>query len=230
MKITWLGHAGFRIELGDQVLLIDPWLTGNPLFPEDRRSEAISGTTHILVSHGHADHASDAIGIAKETGAPIAAIVELAGYFGSVSDVETIGFNKGGTITLGTVEVTMVNAVHSSSAPDPDRLIPVGGEAGFMISHAGRTIYFSGDTDVTADMQIMQDLHKPEVGLLCCGGHFTMDMRRAAYAATTFFDFKTLIPCHYKTFPLLAQSAEPLVRALPGIDVRQPDVLETLEL
>ncbi|MEM9249090.1 MAG: metal-dependent hydrolase [Pseudomonadota bacterium] len=230
MKITWLGHAGFRIEIGDQILLVDPWMTGNPVFPQERRMEAIDGATHILVSHGHADHASDAVAVSRETSAPIAAIVELASYFDATHKATTIGFNKGGTLRLGSVDVTMVHAVHSSSAPDPERLVPVGAEAGFMISHAGRTIYFSGDTDVTADMAIMQDLHTPEVGLLCCGGHFTMDMRRAAYAARTFFDFRTVVPCHFKTFPLLAQSAQPLVDALPEVDVRLPDVLETLEL
>ncbi|RDC72806.1 metal-dependent hydrolase [Rhodovulum sp. 12E13] len=230
MKITWLGHSGFRIEIGDQILLIDPWLAGNPVFPEDRREEAVAGATHILVSHGHFDHATDAAALSKETGAPIVAIAELAGFLEATESVSVVGFNKGGTVALGDVSVTMVNAVHSSSTSGDGGPIYSGGEAGFMISHGGRTIYFSGDTDVTADMGVMQALHAPEIGILCCGGHFTMDMRRAAYAARTFFDFKTVIPCHYKTFPLLAQSAQPLADALPGIDVQQPDVMETLEL
>ena len=230
MKITWLGHSGFRIEIGDQVLLVDPWLAGNPVFPGERRGEAIAGATHILVSHGHFDHATDAAAVSKETGAPIVAIAELAGWLESAEGVPVVGFNKGGTVSLGDVSVTMVNAVHSSSVGSDNGPMYAGAEAGFMIAHAGRTIYFSGDTDVTADMGVMQALHAPEIGILCCGGHFTMDMRRAAYAARTFFDFKTVIPCHYKTFPLLAQSAQPLADALPGVDVKQPDVMETLEL
>ena len=60
MRIIWLGHSGFRIEIAGQVLLVDPWLTGNPMFPADRRAEAITGATHIMVSHGHGDHAGDA--------------------------------------------------------------------------------------------------------------------------------------------------------------------------
>lgn len=94
-----------------------------------------------------------------------------------------------------------------------------------MIAGEGHTIYVSGDTDVMADMKIFNDLHAPDIGILAAGGHFTMDMKRAAYAAKTFFDFKTVIPCHYKTFPLLEQSAEALRAALPGVDVIEPEVL-----
>ena len=80
-----------------------------------------------------------------------------------------------------------------------------------------------------ADMGVFQALHAPEIGILCCGGHFTMDQKRAAYAARTFFDFKTVIPCHYKTFPLLAQDAEELRAGLPGVDVRELEVLRPTE-
>ncbi|MFV0246051.1 MAG: metal-dependent hydrolase [Qingshengfaniella sp.] len=230
MKITWLGHSGFRLEIGDQILLIDPWLTGNPSFPEDRRAEAIAGTTAILVSHGHGDHASSTIPLARETGAKIACGHELAqGYF-APEGIEAIGFGKGGTISLGDVRVTMVTAVHSSSIDFQGGLGVAGSEAGFMIEAGGRTVYFSGDTDVTMEMELFQALHSPEIGLLCCGGHYTMDMARAAYAAKRFFTFKTVIPCHYKTFPILAQSAQPLIEALPDVDVRAPEVLETLDL
>lgn len=230
MRITWLGHSSFRIEIGDQILLIDPWFSGNPAFPDDRRAEAISGVTHILLTHGHFDHATDAAETAKETGAPVVGIAELAGHLGATAGIETVGFNKGGTVTLGDVAVTMVNAVHSSSLPTDGPPVYAGAEAGYMIAHGGRAIYVSGDTDVMADMALMQDLHAPEIGILCCGGHFTMDMARAAYAAKKFFDFKTVIPCHYKTFPLLAQSAQPLVEALPGVDVKTPEVMEPLDL
>ncbi|MEM1430307.1 MAG: metal-dependent hydrolase [Pseudomonadota bacterium] len=230
MKITWLGHSGFRIEIGDQTLLVDPWLTGNPVFPEARRAEAIAGATHILLSHGHFDHASDVVAVSKETGAPIVGIYDLMSHLEATEGVGIVGFNKGGTVLLGDVSVTMVTAVHSSSVGTDHGPMYAGAEAGFMIAHGGRTIYFSGDTDVTADMGVMQALHTPEIGILSCGGHFTMDMARAAYAAKTFFDFKTLIPCHYKTFPLLAQSAAPLAEALPDVDVIEPEVLSPIDL
>ena len=99
-----------------------------------------------------------------------------------------------------------------------------------MIAGEGKTIYVSGDTDVMADMGVFEALHHPDIGILCAGGHFTMDMTRAAYAAKTFFNFKTVIPCHYRTFPLLEQSADKLKAGLPGVDVIEPQVLEPIEL
>jgi len=105
-----------------------------------------------------------------------------------------------------------------------------GSEAGFMIAGEGHVIYVSGDTDIMADMEWMGDFHKPDIGLLCCGGHYTMDMDRAAYAAQRYFDFKTIIPCHYKTFPILAQTADALVNALPNVNVMTPDVMETIDI
>ncbi|MEM7471553.1 MAG: metal-dependent hydrolase [Pseudomonadota bacterium] len=229
MQITWLGHAGFRLEIGGKVLLIDPWVEGNPMFPKDARAAALSGATHILLTHGHFDHAAGVAEIAKETNAPVLAMVELAGLM-EYHGIETVGFNYGGTVMAGDVAVTMVRAAHSSSMTINDKLVYAGNPAGFMITHAGRTIYISGDTDIMADMEWMGDLHKPEVGILCAGGHFTMDMARAGYAAKRYFNFKTVIPCHYKTFPLLEQSADTLVAALPGVDVLTPGVMEAITL
>ena len=230
MKITWLGHSGFRIEMGGQVLLVDPWVTGNPAFPEERRAEAIAGATHILLSHGHFDHVNDVPQIARELGIPVLCKVELAAWLEKAEGIDVTGFNTGGTVAAGDVNVTMVSATHSSSVQGEQGAVYAGSEAGFMIEHAGRTIYFSGDTDVMADMGVFQELHRPEVGLLAAGGHFTMDMKRAAFAARRFFDFKTVIPCHYGTFPLLEQSAEPMKAALPDVNVVTPEVMRTVEL
>jgi L-ascorbate metabolism protein UlaG (beta-lactamase superfamily) len=230
MKITWLGHASVRIEIADQVLLIDPWLNGNPVFPAERRDEALRGATHILITHGHGDHASEAVPLAKELGIPVAGIYDLMSWWQETQGIEVIGFNKGGTIALGDVRVTMVNATHSSSLASPEGPIYTGCESGYMIAGEGHTIYLTGDTDIMADMAWMGAYHEPDIGILCAGGHFTMDMDRAAWAAKTYFDFKTVIPYHYKTFPLLEQSAETLADALPGVDVRTPEVMETIEI
>ena len=230
MKITWLGHSGFRIEIGGAVLLVDPWFSGNPVFPEGRRAEAVAGATHILITHGHGDHAADAASVSAETGAPVICVHELAEIWGA-QGVDARGMGKGGTVALGDVAVTMVNAVHSSSLDFAGGLPqPAGSEAGFMITGEGHTIYVTGDTDIMADMDWMGDLHGPDIGILCCGGHYTMDIARAAYAAKRYFDFRTVIPCHYGTFPILAPSARPLAEALPGVDVRLPGVMETVEL
>ncbi|MDJ1016291.1 MAG: metal-dependent hydrolase [Paracoccaceae bacterium] len=230
MKITWLGHSGFRIEIGDQVLLVDPWVTGNPVFPEDRRLEAIMGATHVLVSHGHGDHSGDALGLSKELGAPLVGIYDLMSFWEASDGVSVVGFNKGGTVQLGDVAVSMVAATHSSSIGGDNGPMYAGAEAGFMIRGEGRTIYFSGDTDIMADMAWFGEYYAPDIGILCAGGHFTMDMKAAAWAAKKYFDFKTVIPCHYKTFPILAQTADEIVEALPGIDVRTPEVMETIEV
>ncbi|MEE9453859.1 MAG: metal-dependent hydrolase [Paracoccaceae bacterium] len=230
MKIIWLGHSGFRIEIADQVLLVDPWLSGNPMFPADRRDAAIHGATHILISHGHGDHTGDALAISKELSTPIVGIYDLMNWWENAHGVSTIGFNKGGTVNLGAVAVTMVNAVHSSSVDSDNGPIYAGAEAGFMIAGEGKTMYFSGDTDICMDMQLMQELHAPDIGILCAGGHFTMDMKRASYAAKKFFDFKTVIPCHYRTFALLEQSADVMKAELTGVDVIEPEVLEAIIL
>jgi L-ascorbate metabolism protein UlaG (beta-lactamase superfamily) len=231
MIITWLGHSGFRIEIESAVLLVDPWLTGNPMFPSDRRDEALRGATHVLLTHGHGDHAGDAVAIAKQLSIPVVGIYDLMSWMAAKDDVQTIGFNKGGTVDLGGAKVTMVNAVHSSSVAGDSGPIYAGAEAGFMISGEGQTIYVSGDTDIMADMEWMADVHKPSIGILASGGHFTMDMERAAYAARRYFAFKTIIPCHYRTFPLLAQDSSVLRAGLPaGVKVIDPEVMDPITL
>ena len=230
MKLTWLGHSGFRLEIEDQVILIDPWLKGNPMFPEDRIDEALEGVTHILLTHAHFDHAADVLAFARARKIPIVGQFDVMSFWAEHEHVETLGFNKGGTVHLGDVAVTMVHAVHSSTFASADGPKAGGSEAGYMIAGEGHVIYVSGDTDVMADMAVFNDLHAPDIGILACGGHFTMDMKRAAYAAQKFFDFTTVIPCHYKTFPILAQSAEDLIAALPDVEVIEPVVMEPIEL
>ncbi|MEO1961567.1 MAG: metal-dependent hydrolase, partial [Paracoccus sp. (in: a-proteobacteria)] len=222
MKLTWLGHSGFRLEIEDAVILIDPWLSGNPVFPENGRDAAIQGATHILLTHGHGDHSGDTLAIAKELKIPVAGIYDLINGWSTHHGIDGIGFNKGGTVDLGRAKVTMVNAAHSSSLDGADGPIYAGHESGYMIAGERQVIYVSGDTDIMADMEWMGDYHKPDIGILCAGGHFTMDMKAAAYAASRYFDFETVIPCHYRTFPLLEQSAEALKDGLPGVNVIEP--------
>ena len=230
MKLTWLGHSGFRLEIEQAVILIDPWFSGNPVFPEDRRDEATRGATHILITHGHGDHTGDTLALAKALKVPVVGIYDLISHWEATDQIQGIGFNKGGTVDLGGARVTMVNASHSSSLSGPDGPIYAGHESGYMIAGEGHVIYVSGDTDIMADMDWMGDLHKPDIGILCAGGHFTMDMARAAYAAKRYFDFRTVIPCHYRTFPALEQSAQVLIDALPGVQVIEPEVMEAITL
>ena len=230
MQIIWLGHSGFRIGIEGAVLLVDPWFTGNPIFPADRLDEAVEGATHVLLTHGHGDHSADAAAICKEKGIPLVGIYDLVSWIGGREGISTIGFNKGGTVDLGGAQVTMVNACHSSTITGEAGPVAAGSEAGFMIAGEGHVIYVSGDTDIMADMAWMGELHAPDIGILCAGGHYTMDMARAAWAAKRYFNFRTVIPCHYRTFGALAQDAKVMVDALPGVRVIEPQVMEAVPL
>ena len=228
MHLTWLGHSGFRLDAGGQVILIDPWITGNPVFPKERAEEAVEGATAILLTHGHFDHAQDVIRLAKDLKLTVHGTFDLMNYWAQTEGIETLGWNKGGTVRIGEIAVTMVNASHSSSLPGEKTITYGGPEVGYMIEAEGRTIYLSGDTDIMADMAWMGELHRPEIGILCAGGHFTMDMERAAYAAKRYFDFQLLIPCHYGTFDALAQDAQAMRASLPGVDIRTPEVMDVV--
>ena len=230
MKIIWLGHGSFRFEIEDQVLLIDPWLTGNPVLPEAQHEAAVAGGTHLLLTHTHFDHVADMIPLAKKLSIPAVGQYDLMGHWSEYEGIETIGFNKGGTVKLGDVSVSMVPASHSSTFKSETGPVGSGTEVGFMIRGEGHAIYVSGDTDIMADMDWMGDYYKPDIGILSAGGHFTMDMKGAAYAAKRYFNFKTVIPCHYATFPILEQSADALIAGLPGVDVIEPKIMEAIDI
>ena len=230
MDIIWLGHGSFRIETGNLVILVDPWLTGNPMLPEVKHDAAIKGATHILLTHVHFDHVVDVLPLAKKLGVPVVGQYDLMGFWGETEGIETVGFNKGGTVDLDGVKVSMVTAQHSSTFSTEDGLRTGGSEVGYMIAAEDHVVYLSGDTDIMADMDWFGDYYKPDIGILCAGGHFTMDMAKVAYAAKRYFNFKTLIPCHYRTFPVLEQSADILVSELPGVDVIEPQVMEAISL
>ena len=230
MKIIWLGHGSFRIETEDKVLLIDPWLTGNPSLLVSQQEAAVSGATHIILTHTHFDHVVDVLSLAQKLRVPVVGQYDLMGYWGEAEDIATLGFNKGGTVDLGGPKLAMVPASHSSTFTTEEGLRSGGSEVGYMLMAESKTVYISGDTGLMADMDWMGDYYKPDVGILSAGGHFTMDMRQTAYAAKRYFSFETIIPCHYKTFPILEQSAQALIEALPDINVIEPEVMQAIEI
>lgn len=231
MKIIWMGHGSFRIETEGLVLLLDPWLTGNPVLPEDQHEAATAGATHLILTHAHFDHVADMLPLARKLSVPIVGQYDLMGYWAEHEHLETIGFNKGGTVSLGEgVALAMVPACHSSTFGSDEGPKAAGSEVGYMLMAEGKTVYLSGDTGIMADMDWIGDYYKPDIGILSAGGHFTMDMKGAAYAARRYFNFKTVIPCHYATFPILEQSAQDLIDGLPGVDVIEPQVMQAIDL
>lgn len=230
MKIIWMGHGSFRIETGAEVLLIDPWVTGNPMMKDHDVEAAIGGATQILVSHGHFDHTQDIVEVSKRTGAPVSGMYELAQALYGAGAIQGHAFNKGGTVRFGEVSVTLVPASHSSSMTVDGQPRYMGMETGFIIKEGTTVLYYSGDTCPMADMGWIADYFRPTVGILSAGGYYTMDMEMAAFAAKKYFDFKTVIPCHYRTFPALEQSAEKLEAGLPGVRVIEPGVMQAIEV
>ena len=196
MDITFLGHACFLIEDGDTRLLIDPFLTGNP---KAAKEAGDVDPTHILLTHGHADHIGDTVDIAKRTGAPVVAIVELANELAGDlgEDHEVHDPNIGGTVKFDWGWVKLTPAWHTAVSPKGTPHMP----AGLLIGIGDRTIYHLGDTALFSDLQLVARRgNKIDVALMCIGGHYTMD-RLDAVTATEFVQPRQVIPCHYDTFP-----------------------------
>lgn len=230
MKIIWLGHGSFRIETKELVLLIDPWLTGNPVLPPEQHDAATAGGTHLILTHAHFDHVADMLPLARKLGVPVVGQYDIMGHWAEHEGVETIGFNKGGTVDLGGAQLAMVPASHSSTFGSDNGPRAAGSEVGYMLMTEGHTVYISGDTAIMADMDWMGDYYQPDIGILSAGGHFTMDMKGAAYAARRYFKFATVIPCHYRTFPILEQDADALRAGLPGVNVIEPQIMMPIEI
>lgn len=207
-KVKWLGHAAFQLTSSNGVvILVDPWITGNPLCPATVGD--LQAVDMILVTHDHFDHiGSDIPALVKATGATLVAQPEVAEKLKGEGVPEEniiygIGINTGGSVTVKGVTVTMTQAFHSSV---------VGSPCGYVISlEDGKTIYHAGDTGIFSSMQLLGDLYQLELALIPIGGTFTMDPLQAA-TAVTMLKPKTVIPMHYKSFPILVQDAADFVR------------------
>jgi L-ascorbate metabolism protein UlaG (beta-lactamase superfamily) len=214
MQITWFGHSAFRLDFADKHVLIDPFFTGNPAFTGDGAA-AIAGVTHVLVTHGHGDHVGDTVDIAKETGALVVTNYDLCMWLAS-KGVETFSpMNTGGTVDAGGFRVTLVRADHSAGMGEGGVAVPLGHPNGIVVRAPGEpTVYHMGDTDIFGDMALINEIYAPKVGLVPIGDRFTMGAETAAHAVKRFFTFDTVIPCHYGSFPIIAQDAEAFRSAL----------------
>ena len=208
-KITWLGHAAFRIDTpSGKVILVDPWILTNPLCPEANKKFEHVDT--MLVTHGHFDHIADAVELGKKFKPQVVGIYELCAWLESKGVAGTSAMNKGGTQKVGEIEVTMVNALHSCGIKDGDQIIYGGEACGYIIRlPSGFTIYHAGDTAVFGDMKIIADLYAPDLAMLPIGDHFTMGPREAALAIRL-LNVRHVIPMHFGTFPPLIGRPEEL--------------------
>jgi L-ascorbate metabolism protein UlaG (beta-lactamase superfamily) len=198
MDIRFLGHAAFTLSDGDTTVLIDPFLTGNPKAAAS--ADDVDATT-ILLTHGHADHIGDTVDIAKRTGAPVVAIVELANELGA-EGVDVVDPNLGGTVSFDWGSVKLVPAWHTSTTPKGTVNTP----AGLVINFKDTIIYHLGDTCLFSDLQLVGKRDPIDLALMCIGGHYTMD-RIDGVDAAALIGAKTVIPCHYGTFPPIETDA-----------------------
>jgi len=219
-SIRWLGHAGFIVSTpGGKTIIIDPWIVDNPLCPV--KLDEITTANIVLVTHDHFDHTGNVADIVRKTGATLIAQPETVNRFkedfGLVDDriiFGGFGMNIGGSATVGGITITMTQAFHSSGTGTP---------SGYIIKlEDGTTLYHAGDTGIFDSMRLLGELYRIDLALLPIGSVFTMDPVQAA-KALTLLQPKRVIPMHYKTFPILEQSADHFVeltrKEAPGVEV-----------
>ncbi len=211
VEITWLGHGAFQFRLeSGEVIVMDPWIEGNPMYP---KGHTFSRVDAILITHGHYDHIHDAVPLAKRFSPKVVAIYETCDWLGKKGVGNLMPMNKGGTQRVGPLTLTMTHAVHSCGILDDGKIIYGGEAAGYVLRFEGRnSVYFSGDTNVFADMELIRELYHPELAFLPVGGLFTMGPKEAAMASRLLRP-KKLIPMHFGTFPDLAGRPEQIESA-----------------
>lgn len=202
LTIRYLGHSAFALDDGQRTVLVDPFISGNPVSPVS--SDEFNPST-ILVTHAHNDHVGDSIELSKRTGAPIICTFELANYLAQ-QGANTIGANHGGTVQFEGGSAKFTPAWHTSSYNDGENVVAPGVPAGFIVRFGGQTTYFAGDTSLFGDMQLIGE-EGIDIAVLPIGDHFTMGPKDAVRAAR-FVNPGTVIPCHYNTFPPIQQDKQ----------------------
>jgi L-ascorbate metabolism protein UlaG (beta-lactamase superfamily) len=214
--LTWLGHASFRIDSpGGKRVYVDPFLNGNPKCPESElEPERVDA---IFITHGHGDHYGDTVQLAQKFGCTVVAPVELAGWLRGQGVESVRDPNKGGTVDIDGVRVTLTHAQHSSSTNDGTY---AGEPCGLIVElEDGFTTYFAGDTNVFGDMALIGRLYEPKLAVLPIGDHYTMGPKEAALALEL-LSVERCVPCHWGTFPLLTGTPGELRKLAPsGVEI-----------
>ncbi len=210
LEITFLGHSAFLLKADNHAVLIDPFLTGNPVAkhkPEDIECDA------IVLTHGHADHIGDTLSIAKRTGATIYAAFEICEFFSAKGCQYLEPMNPGGKVAAPFGFIALTQAFHSSSYEGQY----MGQPCGAIINIAGTTIYHMGDTALFSDIKLIAEIYKPTVAMIPVGDRFTMGPEQGATAAE-WINPKLAIPMHFATFPLLTSDLSAFTPT--GVEVR----------
>ena len=217
LAITYLGHSGFLFDDGKHKLVVDPFLTGNPLAvhkPSDITCD------FLALTHGHADHFGDTLPIAKQNNATIIAAFEICEYCSEQGVSKCDPGNPGGRVYTDFGYVAFTPAFHSSSYQGRY----MGQPCGLVISMGGHKIYHAGDTALFSDMKLIGEIGKPDIAMIPVGDRFTMGPKLATYAAE-WVKAKTVIPIHYKTFPLLTDDISTFTPQ--GVEVKEMTPGET---
>ncbi|MBS1705261.1 MAG: metal-dependent hydrolase [Armatimonadetes bacterium] len=211
MKITYAGHSAVFLSLDGFDLAIDPWLEGNPCCPDRLKNPEKFDV--IVLTHGHGDHASDAVRVQKLTGAKVVACFELADLLieAGIPAESVLHMGVGGTHDFGNGwSISLTHAIHSNSFETDRGKVYAGIAAGVIVKSPSHTIFHSGDTSLFSDLELIGEEHNPDIAFLSVGGNFTMNMKEGVRAAR-WLGVRAAVPIHFKTFPILAQSADPFL-------------------
>ncbi|MFZ4863033.1 metal-dependent hydrolase [Sphingobacterium sp. Mn56C] len=195
---TYYGQSCVAFDFNGTQVLLDPFITHNPL-AKDIDVNALN-PDYIFLSHAHADHVADLVQVQKNSGATVVAIVETAAWVAKqgLDADKVIAYNFGGTLSLPFGKVKMVYALHTNSTPEGDY---AGVPCGYVFTVGDKNIYFAGDTGLTMEMKLLEDLNI-DWAFLPIGGFYTMDMYDAL-KASSFVNCTKIVGVHYNTFPAI---------------------------